>query len=136
MAKTILGIDIGQDQLKLALVKGRRVLKTASVEMPENLLRQGRITSRETMSELIRSTMKTNGIRANQAAFVLPNETVYIKNVDIPEMTVDQLEYNLPFEFNDYITGELRDYVFDYAVLNSPQEAAALAKAQPALPPA
>ena len=31
---------------------------------------------------------------------------------------VDQLEYNLPFEFNDYITGERKEYVFDYAVVS------------------
>ena len=43
MAKTILGVDIGQDQLKLALVRGNTVLKTASAEMPENLLRDGRV---------------------------------------------------------------------------------------------
>ena len=116
--KTILGIDIGRDQLKLALVRGNRVLKTASAEMPENLLRDGAVTSRETMSELIRNTMKENGIRAKFAAYVLPNESVFIKNVEMPEMTVDQLEYNLPFEFNDYITGELKDYVFDYALVS------------------
>ena len=118
MKKTILGVDIGHDQLKLALVKGSHVLKTASVPMPENLLRDGRITSRESMAELIRTTMKANGMRANRAAFVLPNETIFVKNVEMPLMTVDQLKYNLPFEFNDYITGELRDYVFDYAVLS------------------
>ena len=58
MAKTILGVDIGHDQLKLALVKSGRVLKTASAPMPENLLREGRITSRESMADLLRSTMK------------------------------------------------------------------------------
>ncbi len=124
MAKTILGVDIGHDQLKLALVKGNRVLKTASAAMPENLLRQGRIVSRESLSELIRITMKQHGIRANRAAFVLPNETVFVKNVDMPLMSIEQLEYNLPFEFNDYITGELRDYVFDYAVVSEPGETA------------
>ena len=118
MAKTTLGIDIGHDQLKLALVKGTRVLKTAMAEMPENLLREGRITSRETMGELIRATMKQHGLHANRAAFVLPNETVFIKNVEVPLMSVEQLEYNLPFEFKDYITGELREYVFDYAVIS------------------
>ena len=120
MAKTVLGVDIGHDQLKLALVRGKRVLKTASVPMPENLLRQGRIVSRESMGELVRNAMKQHGIHASRAAFVLPNETVFIKNVDIPRMSVEQLEYNLPFEFNDYITGELRDYVFDYAVVSEP----------------
>ena len=115
--KMILGIDIGYDQLKLALVSGGEVIGTASAAMPENLMVEGRITSRETMSELIRTTMKENRLKANHAAIVLPNEAVYIKNVSLPQMTADQLAYNLPFEFNDYITGEIRDYVFDYAVL-------------------
>ncbi|MBR1822473.1 MAG: pilus assembly protein PilM [Clostridia bacterium] len=120
MAKTILGVDIGHDQLKLALVKGNRVLKTASAPMPENLLRQGHIASRETMGELIKSTMKGAGIRAGNAAIVLPSDSVFIKNVEMPLMSIEQLEYNLPFEFNDYITGELREYVFDYAVISDP----------------
>lgn len=123
MAKTILGVDIGHDQLKLALVRGKQVIKTAAASMPENLLKQGRIASRETMGELIKSTMKTGGIRAGKAAFVLPNDVVFVKNVDMPPMSVEQLEYNLPFEFNDYITGELKDYVFDYAVVSGPKAA-------------
>ena len=122
MAKTVLGVDIGHDQLKLALVKGDRVLKTASAAMPENLLREGRVASRESMGELIRNTMRQNGLRAGRAAIVLPNEVVFVKNVEMPLMTVEQLEYNLPFEFNDYITGEVREFVFDYAVLSSPED--------------
>ena len=122
MAKTILGVDIGHDQLKLALVRGGNVLKTAAAEMPENLIREGQVTSRETLGELIRTTMKENGIRANRAAYVLPSEVVFIKNVEIPLMSAEQLQYNLPFEFKDYITGELRDYVFDYAVVSDPEE--------------
>ena len=122
MAKTILGVDIGHDQLKLALVKGKHVVRTASAPMPENLLREGRVASRETMGELIRSTMKSNGMRAANAAFVLPNDVVFVKNVEMPVMSIEQLEYNLPFEFNDYITGELRDFVFDYAMVSDPAE--------------
>ena len=120
--KTILGVDIGHDRLKLALVRGTRVLKTASEEMPENLLKEGRISSRETMGELIHNTMRKNGIRAGHAAFVLPNETVFVKSVEMPMMTIDQLLYNLPFEFNDYITGELKEYIFDYAVTSEPDD--------------
>ncbi len=119
MAKKILGIDIGYDQLKLALCQGRHVLKTVAVPMPENLLREGQVTSPEAMSDLLKRTMKENKIRANLAALALSSEAVFVKNVEMPEMTVDQLVYNLPFEFNDYITGEVRDYVFDYAVLPS-----------------
>ncbi len=116
MAKTILGVDIGYDSLKLALVKGRTVRKTAVVPMPKNLIREGRVVSTETMGELLRRTMKEHGLRCSRAAIALPNETVFIRSVTMPLMTTDQLNYNLPFEFRDYITNELKDYYYDYAV--------------------
>ena len=52
MAKTVLGIDVGYDSLKLALVKGRQVKKTAVVPMPNSLIRAGRVVSVETMGDL------------------------------------------------------------------------------------
>ena len=118
MAKAILGIDIGYDSMKLALVKDKKVRKTAIVPMPAHLIREGRAVSVESMGELLRNTLKENGIRCGQGALVLPNETVFIRNVTAPIMTVDQLNYNLPFEFRDYITDELKDYLFDYAMIS------------------
>lgn len=115
--KQVLGIDIGYDQLKLALVNNGKIIKTAIAQMPEGLLKDSRFTSLETMASLIRETMKENGIKATYAAVLLQGEVVYVKNVDMPMMTDEQLQYNLPFEFNDYITGEVKDYLFDYAVL-------------------
>ncbi len=121
-SKSVLGIDIGYDQLKLALTSGGRVMKTAVTQMPENLFREGRFISSETMSSLIRETMRESGMKTSSAAVVLPNEHVYVKNVDVPVMTEEQLAYNLPFEFNDYITGEVGDYLFDYAVIDKEKE--------------
>ena len=122
MAKTVLGIDVGYDSLKLALVKGRQVKKTAIVPMPNSLVRAGRIVSVETMTDLLRTALKKNGIRCDRAALALPNETVFIRNVTMPIMTEDQLKYNLPFEFRDYITDELKGYVFDYAMISVTEE--------------
>ena len=124
MAKSVLGVDIGYDSLKLAVVNGKTVRKTAIVPMPKNLIREGRVVSTETMGELIRRTMREHGIRCSQAALVLPNETVFIRGVTMPVMTVDQLNYNLPFEFRDYITDELKDYLFDYAVVSITEQSA------------
>ena len=119
MAKTVLGVDIRYDSLKLAVVNGKQIRKTAVVPMPNNLLREGRIVSSETMGELIRNTMREHGIRCGQAGLVLSNETVFIRSVTMPLMTIDQLNYNLPFEFRDYITDEMKDYLFDYAVVST-----------------
>ena len=122
MAKSFLGVDIGYDSLKLALVNGEKVRKSAVVPMPNNLVKEGRVVSTETMGELLRSTMKEYGIHCRNAAIVLPNETVYVRNATMPQMSVDQLKYNLPFEFRDYITDELKDYVYDYAMITTPEE--------------
>lgn len=122
MAKTILGVDVGTDNLKLALVKGSQVRKAVSVPMPKNLVREGRVVSPETMGELIRSTMKENGIHASSAAYVLSNESTFIRNVTMPVMNAEQLRYNIPYEFNDYITDDLKNYVFDYAMVSSEAE--------------
>jgi len=115
MAKSCLGIDIGKDQLKLVLMKGENIVKTASVQMPEGLLKDGRIVSVETTGELIRKTMKENKIRCKEAAVVVSSGICFLRNVTMPEMTAEQLVYNLPYEFRDYITDELKKYVFDYS---------------------
>ncbi len=133
MAKSILGIDVGYDSLKLALVSGKRVKKTVQVTMPNKLIREGRVVSTETMGELLRMTMRENGIRCSSAAVAFPNETVFVRNVNMPQMTADQLLFNLPFEFRDYITDELKDYVFDYATMekaNAKPEAGESVEAQ------
>ena len=122
MAKTYLGIDIGYDRLKLALVNGKQVKKTVCVPMPTNLVKEGMVVSRETMGELIRKTMKDNGIRANYAAISFPNEAVFVRTLNVPQMSGDQLSYNVSYEFRDYITDELKNYVFDYAMISTPED--------------
>ena len=131
MAKVILGVDIGSDSLKLALNKNGVIQKTAVARMPANLLKDGRITSPQAMGEVIRGAMREAGIRASKAAVSMSSESVYIRTVTMPRMSADQLLYNIPYEFNDYITDELNNYVFDYAMItdltaeanqNSPDE--------------
>ena len=121
MAQKILGVDIGYGSLKLALCKDGNVKKTAVAEMPANLLRDGRITSPEALSELLRETMRKHHIHASRAAVVLPNEQSYIRTVTMPRMTAEQLKYNIPYEFNDYIEDEVKNYVFDYAMISDPK---------------
>ena len=114
MAKSCLGIDIGKDQLKLVLMKGENICRIASVQMPEGLFKEGRIVSVETTGELIRKTMKENKIHCKEAAVVISSGICFLRNVTLPEMTPEQLVYNLPYEFRDYITDELKKYAFDY----------------------
>ena len=122
MAKSVLGIDIGYDNVKLALVKGKTIQRTAVVRMPERLLKEGKVVSPETMAELIRTTMKENKMHCQNAALILNDEVAYLREVTMPRMTAEQLVINLPYEFRDYITDELKQYTFDYAMITTPEE--------------
>lgn len=114
MAKTCLGIDIGKEQMKLVLMKGERIIRTASVPMPDGLMRDGRIVSVESAGEVLRKAMKTNRIHCRDAAVVLPYSVCYLRNLTMPKMTHEQMMYNIPYEFRDYISDELKTYAFDY----------------------
>lgn len=135
-SKPTLGVDIGYDSLKLALVNGRDIRKTAVIPMPQNMIREGRVVSIETMAEMIKQAIKDYGIHCQNAALVLSNETVFVRGITMPLMTIEQLKNNLPFEFRDYITNELKDYIFDYAVIamNEPEKEEAEEGAEGAMP--
>ncbi len=119
MAKTILGLDIGSDSLKLVLLKGNKIKKSAVVAVPENVVRDGHIISVETMAETIKEAMKENKISASRAGVVLSGDNIFVRNVQMPRMNHEQLMYNLKYEFKDYITNEPKNYIFDYAMVDN-----------------
>ena len=138
MAKALTGIDIGSGHLKMAVCDGRAVSQVIVEDMPDNLVKDGRITSLETMSELLRNTVRKHRVSAKNAAFVLNSRDVYTRRIVLPAMTVDELKLNLPFEFRDYIADGKDKYRFDYALLEMrhdeagvPQEMDVLAVAAP-----
>ena len=123
LPKVLLGVDMGYDSLKLALCSGASVRKVAAAPMPKNLLREGRITSTDAMGQFIKQTMREHGMRGvTHAAVILSNEVAYTREVTMPLMSAEQLMINIPYEFNDYITDELKNYVFDYAMISTPED--------------
>ena len=111
----ILGISSEHNYLAMTLMQGNEVKKTAFVDVPDNVAVHGEIVSNKLFTELLRDTMKQNGIRAKKAALVVSSDHILVRNLRLPRMSAEQLQYNLPFEFRDYIPGELNEYMFDYA---------------------
>ncbi len=118
MAKKILGIDVGYDSVNLALCKNGELRAAVTEPMPKGLMQDGNITSMQAMADLLRDAIRRNHLHVSRAAIVLPSEQTFVRAVTMPRMTVEQLSYNLPYEFTDYIEGEAKNYVFDYAMLS------------------
>ena len=45
-----------------------------------------------------------------------PSTEVFTRELVMPAMTEQQLLYNLPYEFRDYLTEEKNKYFFDYSM--------------------
>ena len=117
MAKTVLGLDIGASSIKMALMSAGQILKFEMEELPDNLVREGRILSSEALSQVLEEILKKHGLRVKNCAVVLPPETALARRVSVPYMTIDQLMVNLPYEFHDYIQKEKDQFFYDYAVV-------------------
>lgn len=124
MARLYTGIDIGAEHLKLAVCSEQGVVQAVTEEVPDGLVREGRVTSLETMSGVIRDAARKHRITTKNCAIVLHATDVFTRRITIPAMTVDELTLNLPFEFKDYIADDKDKYNFDYAVLGTRHDAA------------
>lgn len=113
----MLGIDIGNYRTKLTLCQNQVPVQFVTERTPQNLVKESRITSWEAAGDFIRELMKSNGISCRFAAVAIPENQTYIRRMELPLMTISQLKVNLPFEFHDYITEDLDQYIYDYAVI-------------------
>jgi type IV pilus assembly protein PilM len=117
MAQTILGMDIGSHDLRIIQMKDMQIQAFATAAMPDHLVKDGRIVAYNALGDLIRETVRENHLHGKAVAISLPGEVTYLKRSHLPKMTVQQLKVNLPFEFHDYISGNVDQYVYDYALI-------------------
>ncbi len=112
----IVGLDIGESSVKMAYFSGRELKKAVSADLPDAMVSGGRILSMDAMADFLKETAKKNGIPLTAAATTLPTAEIFTREITMPAMTEQQLSYNLPYEFRDFLTEEKNKYFFDYAV--------------------
>jgi type IV pilus assembly protein PilM len=87
--------------------------------LPDNLVKDGRVVSPETLSDVLRGALRKNRVSAKDCALALSQDETFTRRVTMPYMTTDQLELNLPYEFHDYIQNDKDKYFYDYAVIGT-----------------
>ena len=115
--KTCLGIDIGNNRAKIAVKKGGSVRRLLMDTVPDGLMKDNHIVSYDAMGDFLRDMLRRNHVSINKAHLCMPIHEVYVRNVTLPMMNIQQLKVNLPYEFHDYITEDMGKYIYDYAVL-------------------
>lgn len=123
MAKSdgVLGISVRHGKLALSIMRGGNIHKTVWEDIPENIVDDYKILSENLFAEFLKDKMKESGIRAKKASFVITDTDLFIRSFSMPDMDDEQLKLNVPFEFRDYIAGELKDYIFDFVKRDKPK---------------
>lgn len=112
--KNCLGIEIGHYRIKIAYAEKGELKEFISERV------QGMdLTDMHVCADLIMDLLKEYAIRCRNVVFVIRQEDVYVRRFEMPLMTEEQLRLNLPYEFHDYIGGEMDKYVFDYAMIQT-----------------
>ena len=117
MARKMLGIEIGNCDLKICVCRGEEVQDYLQVELPDNVVANGQVRSFNSVADLLKTTVKENRIRVKDCAIVLPDDAYYLRRVTLPKMTTQQLEINLPYELHDFLSGEVSGYFYDYSLI-------------------
>ena len=112
----LVGFDIGENSVKMVYFSGRELKRAITAELPDAMVSNGRILSMDAMADFIRDMAKGHGIPLTNAAMVLNTGDHFVRSVTLPLMTEQQLRYNLPYEFRDFLTEEKNRYFFDYSM--------------------
>ncbi len=115
--KTCLGIDIGNNRVKIAVKKGGVLRRMIAETVPDGLMKENHIISYDVLGDFIRETLKKEHVSVKKSHLCMPVHEVYLRNVTLPMMNIQQLKVNLPYEFHDFIAEDMDKYIYDYAVL-------------------
>jgi type IV pilus assembly protein PilM len=122
MAKGYLGIEFGSSRIKIAEVKGDKLVKFIKEDMPENIVINGEIVAWDALIEFLKPLLKDNKFSTNRVALVVPDTLTYTRRLSMPIMTAQQLKVNLPYEFHDFIADDKDNYIYDYAIVGIEQD--------------
>lgn len=118
MSSKMIGVEIGSSTLKMAVYSGNTIKTMAVKRMPDDLVREGKITAPDAMVNFMKDMRKEFGIPSGHCSLVLPSQVVISHNVVMPVMDEAELQLNLPFEFKDFVGKEAAKYYYDYSVVS------------------
>lgn len=113
-----IGFEIGNSRIKMVETKKGKIVNFAVEDIPDDMVRAGEIIQWEAMGDFVKACIKKNRFSGKRAAIAVPDSVAYMRRTRMPPMTASQLEYNLPYEFNDFITEDKDKYVYDYSIID------------------
>src|SRR4051794_13683209 len=118
MAKNCVGLDIGSSSIKMIQVKetakGIKLENFGIEPLPSQTIVDGAIMNQGAVVDAIRSLKQKLGIRHKEVATSISGHSVIIKKIQVPQMTPQELEEQIPWEAEHHIPFSKDDVEIDH----------------------
>ncbi|MDR7870025.1 MAG: pilus assembly protein PilM [Tissierellaceae bacterium] len=121
--KKYVSIDLGSREIKViegkATKKNINIQNAHIVKIPNDIYFNGMINNMDQLSYYLKTSLKDNKIKANDAILVINSSNIIIREIILPKVSDEQIKSILSYQVEDYIPIEPEDYVFQYLHLGS-----------------
>jgi len=121
--KKVLSIDFGGNEIKIvegqALNKSINVSKAFTVELPRNVYRDGEIINEESLSSLIKDSLKAHKVRTELAHGVVNSSMIITRNITLPKVPEKDIPSVIEYQLEELLPVNPEDYIIDHLFIGN-----------------
>lgn len=126
MAKSILGLEIGHNTIKLIEVSkkgsGLLVERFSLLDTPKDCIIEGVMQNIEPIYEVISKEMSKTKYKAKKAVIVIQSNAVIIRNITMPKRTEKVIKQLLAIRPEEYLPVDTSQYQIDFKIIKEFEE--------------
>jgi len=120
-SRQLVGLDIGTHSIKAFQLKesggGYQLVHAAVKPLDPEVIVDGTVMDAERVSSAIREIYQENKITCKDVALSVSGISVIVKKINLPEMTVEELDESIQWEAEQYIPFDIEDVNIDFQIL-------------------
>ena len=124
LKKAIFGLDIGYETLKVVQLKGdnpgARVLSVSEIKIEPKSLGKDGIKDKKKIADAILEAMrsaKPHPVTAKIISSALPESQVFTKSIDLPQMTEQEINKNIPYQASEFFPVPPNEMYMDWQIV-------------------
>jgi type IV pilus assembly protein PilM len=121
MARSTIGLDLGTSAVRAAEVTGKdpaTLTRFAQLSLPPGAIAAGEIADIDAVATVLRDLWRRGEFRSKRVAVAVANQSVVVRQVDVPKMEEEDLRGALPYQVQDYIPIPIDDALLDFIVVD------------------
>ncbi len=121
--RNTLSIDFAQDEINIIegkfTKKGIVVNKYFSIELPDDVYKNGEISDMDQLVYLLRKSLDENKITQADVNCIINSTNVILREITMPKVDEDQIKSILKYQLEDYIPINPEEYIVNFMILGT-----------------